>query len=200
MCVIIGYKQDTEGTPFSVPLLGGYDDLDSSDSPDNPKNVLWYDGHPGYDYGATRNTNIRAAHAGILCVASNRTAPSGSKLWRNAGQCPYARDVFADGNVGSDSWDRWHAFYILVRDSEYSTWYLHANRLDTAIKDAVLAQGWTEVQIPGSIIAHVGNKAPSGVRIGYHLHFEVRINGDTPVDPYGDGSPGDPLLLWKHVP
>jgi hypothetical protein len=199
-CTIKGYRQDSSGTPFLLPLLGGYNDNDTSDSPDDPKNVLWYDGHPGYDYPATQGANIKAAHLGILCVASNRTAPSGSKLWRSPTQCPYARDVFADGIVANDSWDRWHAFYILLPNSNYSTWYLHSKNLETNIKNTILNQGWAEVLIPGAVVAYVGKTAPQGVTLGSHLHFEVRTNGDTPVDPYGDGVTGNPLLLWEDVP
>jgi hypothetical protein len=199
-CTIIGYKQDIQGISFSLPLLGGYDDKDTSDNPDDPKNVLWYDGHPGYDYGAASGVSITAAHGGTLCVASNRTAPSGPKLWRDPAHCPYARDVLADGTSDKNSWDRWHAFYILLPNSSYSTWYLHADRLDPGITNAILQQGWAEDILQGDVVAYVGNKAPPGVKLGAHLHFEVRTNGDTTVDPYGNGSLDNPLLLWDIAP
>jgi murein DD-endopeptidase MepM/ murein hydrolase activator NlpD len=49
----------------------------------------------------------------------------------------------------------------------------------------------------GDVVATVGNQAPVGVSVGYHLHFEVRVSGVTPVDPYGNG---DSNILWEDEP
>ena len=194
-CDIKGHRKDATGTPFSIPLLGGYDDGDTTDYPDSPKNILWYDGHPGYDYPATQYTDIKAAHDGILCVASNRTSSGGSLMWRASPYCQYARDVLSTDSE-DDSWDDWHAFYIVYPNTGYSTWYLHAGTLSSTVEADILSQGYSTVT-QGDVVAAVGNKAPIGVSVGYHLHFEVRINGETPVDPYGNGSA---YRLWEDEP
>jgi hypothetical protein len=196
-CSIKGYRKNSSGTPFLIPLLGGYDDEDTSDSPDSPKNILWYDGHPGYDYPATYDpvTDIKAAHGGILCVASLRTSSGGGLMWTaDNTHCPYNRDVIADTSSSTDSWDHFHTFYIVYSDdTSYSTWYLHAGALSSAVEADILSQGYSEVT-RGQTVATVGTWGitPSA----YHLHFEVRIS-NVPVDPYGNGYSN---VLWKDEP
>jgi hypothetical protein len=192
-CTIAGYKKDATGTPFNLSLLN-YNDLDSGDSPQSPRNILWYDGHSGYDYGEPRRTNILAAHSGTLCVATDRTSSDGVNVWRNASKCPHGRDPINWNS--SDSWNKYHVFYILYPNTEYSTWYLHADDLSESVRNAVIQNGYVDVA-KGNHIAFVGDW---GVPGAVHLHFEARKNAITEVDPYGNGASGHILMLWDMKP
>jgi hypothetical protein len=199
---LVGYLKSADGNnPMRMPLLGGYQDEDSF-TPGN-LGILWYDGHSGYDYPAARGTHITAATSGVLCVASARTAPDqNNNLWRASSVCPYASDVI-NGPVNGDSWDGWHVFYIVYPTqyggNTYSTFYLHADRLADNINSLILQNGYANVTA-GDFVALVGHTSPPTHTLGNHLHFEVRQNGTTTIDPYGDGSPGNPYLLWLTLP
>ena len=194
-----GYRKDASGTAFSLDLLTGYDDDDTSDNPDSPKNILWYDGHPGYDYPVPHYTEIKAAHGGILCVASLRTSSGGGQMWTaDNTHCPYPQDTIADSG-STDSWDHFHTFYIVYDDNTaYSTWYLLSDDLSgtetSGVKGDILSQGYAEVT-KGQVVATVGTWGITPT--AYHLHLEVRLKGNTPVDPYGNGNSN---ILWEDQP
>jgi hypothetical protein len=204
-CSIMGYKQNNSGTPFNLTLLN-YNDDDSSGSPVSPKNVLWYDGHSGYDYPATSGTPIQASTSGTLCVVTSRTSAEGAHPWRNTTRCPYGTDSI-NGPAGGDSWDGWHMFYIVYPNqylsTTYSTWYLHSDHLASSVLDNIMQNGYANVN-QNDVVAYVGgwspSPAPPGNHLGSHLHFEVRQNGTKIIDPYGDGSPSNFLVLWKDRP
>lgn len=60
---LAAYGKDNVGSAFDLPFP--YDAKVSSSIAD-PKGLLWYDGHPGYDYPETKGTEIFAAADGYL--------------------------------------------------------------------------------------------------------------------------------------
>jgi hypothetical protein len=150
-------------------------------------NYLWYDGHPGYDYPAPSGTAFNAPSEGILCAATFITTSDRNNIWRDSTKCPYGHDSI-NGPRDGDSWDKWHAFYILHDFEDYTTWFLHSVELAPVIKTSILEKGYAEVS-RGQTIAYVGHQ---GLSKGDHLHFEVRKGNMTVVDPYGWGT--DPVL------
>ena len=156
-------------------------------------NYLWYDGHPGYDYPIV--TDIIAPADGILCISTNVTnrPQRGDNLWRDVNNCLYGNDPINGTNYRNrkttTSWDGWHTFYIVHNVDNYTTWYLHSERLDPTVQNSILNNGYAEVT-RGQTVARVGNYGTGGS----HLHFEVRQGDRTIIDPYGWGS--DPIL-WS---
>ncbi len=155
---------------------------------------LYYDGHPGYDYPAKKGKRIVAPAGGTLCVSTKRTAPDGKKVWRDTNYCPYG----PGSGCNAGSWAKGHVFYIVHNGSSYATWYIHSDRLQKKIREAIIKKGFVEVNT-GQVVAFVGKKGAKGP----HLHFEVRKNC-VPVDPYGwEGKGDDPykkaenIRLWK---
>ena len=203
---IIGYLKDVGADAFNLPLLN----YQSEDSVYPGKELLWYEGHSGYDYPVALDTAVYPATIGTLCVASNRTAPDGNgDLWRNSTMCPYGTDtIVVPNSVNNDSWDSWHQFYIAYpsqgnNNVTYATFYMHVDDLATSVKNDVLANGYSTVTDLTQAVALSGNTAPPSRPVGYHLHFELRkvdANGPTEIDPYGDGTSGNPYLLWQTQP
>lgn len=203
---IIGYLKDVGADAFNLPLLN----YQSEDSVYPGKELLWYEGHSGYDYPVALDTAVYPATIGTLCVASNRTAPdSNGDLWRNSTMCPYGTDtIVVPNSVNNDSWDSWHQFYIAYpsqgnNNVTYATFYMHVDDLATSVKNDVLANGYSTVTDLTQAVALSGNTAPPSRPVGYHLHFELRkidANGPTEIDPYGDGTSGNPYLLWQTQP
>lgn len=146
-----------------------------------PVTRLNYDGHPGYDYYAVIGTEVRAAAYGrVVNFNSSICIPKGI-----SGGCT------AWGAVGID------------HGNGYVTQYLHLSAVNTRITAGA------EVQA-GEVIGFSGNKAPTGITIGAHLHFEVlkrtatstpdNVNNYKVVDPYGwTGSGSDPLQNITQV-
>jgi hypothetical protein len=200
---IVGYAK-ADGGSFSLPLLGGYQ---SGDRNYPGKQLLWYDGHSGYDYPAVHNAAVHAATAGILCAATARIAYDGTNPWRDTGHCPFGTDPI-NGPKSGDSYDGFHLFYIVYGNGTYSTWYQHSDSLEpTILNDLKKQDGGYSVVTQNQIISYVGGwspdpqgKNPPGNYLPFHLHFEVRFEGFTEVDPYGDGTPGDFAVLWLARP
>jgi prepilin-type processing-associated H-X9-DG protein len=163
-------------------------------APADGTNVLWYDGHSGYDYQVVKLAPILAATDGILCVSTNVHDQS-SSVWSNSDKCPYEDDLNVNGLHGaSSSWEGWHIFYI-VHPSGRSTWYLHADSLDPAVMSAIQDHGYAEV-VRLQQVAFVGGWGG----VSPHLHFEVRDGIETAnvLDPYGDGSVQS--IMWGADP
>jgi murein DD-endopeptidase MepM/ murein hydrolase activator NlpD len=171
------------------------------------KNILWYDGHSGYDYPADFGIGIQAATKGILCIATSNTVSGGGKVWRKQNKCPYGNDTVVNRSLGgtnpATSWGRWHMFYILHPGDNYSTWYLHVSSLDPSVMNKILSNGYAEVE-KGQSVAKVGHWGLGDDRYGNkpdkgpnHLHFEVRSGNHTLVDPYGNGVQN---ILWEISP
>ena len=152
--------------------------------------TMYYDGHAGYDYPV--GSVITAAAEGTLCLAKLESSSTGSGEWRNSSKCPYGKD---DINTSEDSWAKFHTFYIVHPGTEnLSTWYLHASSLDPVVLASISAQGYADVS-KGDVVATMGGYG-NGKQdtFGKHLHFEVRRDGSTLIDPYGwNGSP----VLWE---
>jgi murein DD-endopeptidase MepM/ murein hydrolase activator NlpD len=136
---------------------------------------LNYDGHSGYDYGFKMHTAIVAPYAGKLFKA--------------------AKDPVNHGNCDVDGWKEWHTFYIVhgdfagndFRPNGYSTWYLHADRLDESIGRQIGEDTSKYVRVnKGQLIAFTGDFGKC-FPVGPHLHFEVRSGLQTIVDPYSAG-------------
>jgi murein DD-endopeptidase MepM/ murein hydrolase activator NlpD len=177
------------GATFQVPLL-------TLGPGSKGSTVLFYDGHSGYDYEAAWRDPILAAGDGILCATTSANAIS-------HGVCPYVHDPFngvGATNPAPTPWDKWHDFYI-VHSGGYSTWYLHADDLTDTIKGDLATQGYSIVRRLQQV-GYVGNKGLEGSScLGTsckHLHFELRMNDDTAVDPYGNGNLGS--VLWGAEP
>lgn len=178
---IWGYLKE-DGSSFLIP---GQD------------NILWYDGHSGYDYPkvlGVKITEIFDPAKGTLCIATLKTIKpkNGKILWRDRNKCVYGNDPVNDINRKENSWDKWHTFYILHNIDDYTTWYLHSNDLEESVKKEILEKGYSEVS-EGQKIAFVGHK---GLKGGDHLHFEVRKGDRGVVDPYGWEREGQPVL-WR---
>jgi hypothetical protein len=194
---IVGYER-SDGKPFSLPLLTYTDDGASNSGRD----VLFYDGHSGYDYKANWQEAILAATDGTLCVSTSRTMPSGGTSWRNTTKCPYGNDTSITRSLtGSQtSWDRWHAFYIVHPGGAFSTWYLHADSLSSGVWDAILQNGYATVKRLQTV-GFVGNWGLGCTGTSCkHLHFEVRNGMGTGnvLDPYGTG--GSSSIMWGTKP
>jgi hypothetical protein len=155
---IRGCKNDT-GTRF----LGGVLNYTGGGEP----RYLWYDGHPGYDYGIPKGTTLRASADGKLFKAVKDPVNS-----------PRA----------ANAWNKFHTFYI-DHGNGYSSWYLHSNRLLPEIAAEIAEKGYADV-VKGQPIAKSGDKGTEGQN---HLHFEVRKGGfdhANIADPYKDA-------LWE---
>jgi murein DD-endopeptidase MepM/ murein hydrolase activator NlpD len=118
------------------------------------KTFLNYDGHSGYDYSFEHLTNIIAPAEGTLYKAS-------------------ADWVNANSNCPVQGWQQWHTFYI-DHGNGFSTWYLHADKLEPNIESTIGNNYGVGVPITrGQLVGYVGNFAKCS-RVGYHLHLEVR--------------------------
>jgi murein DD-endopeptidase MepM/ murein hydrolase activator NlpD len=200
---VVGYKTPHFPFHFILPIISGYTDDGASTS---GKDVLFYDGHSGYDYKAGWRDPILAATDGVLCISTSSTGASGQTPWRNTSKCPYGNDsaIVRGLDAGSPtSWARWHTFYIVHPGGTYSTWYLHANDLDASIWNAILLNGYADVTRLQTV-GYVGNwgLVPIGStsQVGKHLHFEVRNGMSTGnvLDPYGNGTIGS--IVWGPRP
>lgn len=86
---------------------------------------------------------------------------------------PYGTEIYAanDGKVLKARYSSSYGYYILIdHGGELSTLYAHCSKLLVKAGDTVKR---------GQVIAKVGS---TGNSTGYHLHFEVRVNG-TVTDP-----------------
>lgn len=159
------------------------------------KFYLCYDGHPGYDYPFTKGTPIHSATAGILCVATSKTAYDGSSLWRNQDYCPLSK-------AGGTNWNGYHTFYIIHKSllfngsvDDYMTVYLHNSDLAPSVEGVIKENGYALV-MDREYVADVGKVGTTG----NHLHFETykwnpaEVRWDR-VDPYGDGVNN---ILWNR--
>lgn len=182
---------------FVSTLIHKYDDRVPGSL--NHHGYVSYDDHKGYDYPADSRSLIRAAGDGILCVATTQETRDGVNVWRDPIKCPPAR--------GGMHWIKYHAFYILHGTSgsatQPSSWYLHASDLSPQVKAKVIEKGYANVY-EGDFVALVGT---FGLTNSYHLHFGSykgtgTTNGEASffLDPYGDGTPSHPKLLWQIKP
>jgi len=86
---------------------------------------------------------------------------------------PYGTEIYAsnDGTVLKARYSSSYGYYILIsHGGELSTLYAHCSKLLVKAGDTVKR---------GQVIAKVGS---TGNSTGYHLHFEVRVNGEV-TDP-----------------
>lgn len=108
-------------------------------------------------YGYRTLFGVREFHRGIDIPASKNTPIYAS----NGGKVITATYHYSYGN-----------YVVIDHGGGKSTLYAHANSLNVKVGDTVKQ---------GDVIAYVGT---TGNSTGYHLHFEVRING-TAQDPLG---------------
>lgn len=149
-----------------------------------PITKLNYDGHPGYDYSAVTGTEVKAAASGrVVNFNGSRCVPKG-----------ISAGCVAWGAVGID------------HGNGYVTQYMHLSSVNTRITIGA------EVQA-GEVIGASGNKAPAGINLSAHFHFEVlkravivppgtpdNIDNYKIVDPYGwTGSGSDPLQSVTQI-
>jgi YVTN family beta-propeller protein len=140
--------------------------------------ILFYNGHPGYDYPASCGTNVFAAANGTV-------------------HYPKSIPGIADAKK----------YHILELDLDapkgFKVYYLHLatypdNHKNGSCEDPAIIPDNTPVKA-GDLIGLVGKEGTKGA----HLHFEVQFH-TVPVDPYGwKGSTADPYPrstnqnLWK---
>lgn len=152
------------------------------------ESYVYYDGHPGYDWGIPEKTKVYAAGTGIIRYAN-------------------CDKNFSGCNIKIE--------HVLSNGETYTTHYFHLFNPDTpGISDipwpgrnGVPSVG-QQVQ-PSQVIAWSGRTGWDPKTLQYtpwspHLHFEVRHNGN-PVDPWGwtpyirdAGNPdADPLQCYQ---
>ena len=150
---IRGCRSET-GAPFLAGILnytGG-----------GEATYLWYDGHPGYDYGIPKNTLLLSTAPGKLYKAT--------------------KDLVNGPSKGS-AWNKFHTFYI-DHGNGYSSWYLHASNLLPEVETEIRKKGYAEITEKKKPVALSGD---TGVKGQPHLHFEVRKDGfdhENVIDPY----------------
>ncbi|MDP1884803.1 MAG: M23 family metallopeptidase [Candidatus Moranbacteria bacterium] len=133
----------------------GEDDFLAGYNYTEPKEYLFYDGHPGYDFAVPAGTDV--------------LAPADGKLY-------WAMSDPVNGDVSG-----FGTFYI-DHGNGNTTWFLHCSGLTQDVLDEIQQNGYATVY-QGDHIAESSNKGTSG----YHLHFEVRLNGiddANVIDPY----------------
>ncbi len=129
---------------------------------DGGKKILQYDGHAGYDFAYSLNTQIVAPADGTLCKAKR-----------------------GDDLIYGASWDKDHSFYI-KHDNDFVTWFRHSNNLEGSIEQKLTTSPNARVS-KGEKIARLGNF--ENYKVGgtaVHLHFEVRNPQGEITDPYQD--------------
>ncbi len=140
--------------------------------------ILFYNGHPGYDYPASCGTNVFAAANGTV---------------------HYPKSIPGIANAKK--------FHILELDLDspkgFKVYYLHLatypeNQKKGSCEGPAIIPDNTHINA-GDLIGLVGKEGTNGA----HLHFEVQSNS-IPLDPYGwKGSTADPYTrainqnLWK---
>ncbi len=148
--------QNSSATPFS--LGGRYSGVSScADKGLASSYFLSYDGHPGFDFNVASGGELRATADGDLIVPATDLV-----------NCP--RGSCGPNNVSPGQC--FNTFYI-DHHNGYTSWYLHA--LDHNTPGPVKR---------GQLIGHSG-KTDCISAIGAHLHYELRLGTDTPIDPFG---------------
>jgi hypothetical protein len=134
---------------------------------------LNYDGHPGYDYGFGKDTDVYAAAAGTTMTDDDFV---GTNLEGAAMATYYMSKLHA----------------VIVRHTQgYATIYMHLSDVDAAYVDKSDPSAWKPVKANVSTSAHIGKsgKFDAISPVGYHFHFEVwRLDAGTQwnyADPYG---------------
>ncbi|MFN7137775.1 MAG: peptidoglycan DD-metalloendopeptidase family protein [Limisphaerales bacterium] len=158
---------------FRLPLSSDtsvhyyYDNNASSGISDWKCGTETYNGHRGTDFsGGPRGRPIYAGAVGTLS---------------------YKIDGFGDGYRGSPDGGGFGNYVRLAHSSGYMSYYAH------------MTAGSVTTKAVGSNIAcgeQIGGVGTSGSSTGFHLHFEVRVNG-TADDPYS-GACGGPISFWVN--
>ncbi len=138
---------------------------------------------PAAPYTLVRGSRILPdADRWVLPLESYRltgTFGARSRLWRRvhtgldfATGYGTAIHSVAAGTVTSAGYDGAYGYKTVVtHDDGTEVWYCHQSAVDVAVGDQVG---------PGQVIGYVGT---TGNTTGPHLHLEVRVSGDVPVDP-----------------
>jgi len=142
-----------------------------------PTGGLNYDGHPGYDYYAESGAPVYAAAPGTVIRAGNQRSGE-------VGRC-------IPKGIDKDGCEAW-GFVGIDHGNGYVTQYGHLSE--------ILIEAGQKIR-DRQLIGFTGNKAPDGIFLSPHLHFEVlKRHEGTPygyafVDPYGwERSPGEDYL------
>ncbi|MBA4146532.1 MAG: peptidoglycan DD-metalloendopeptidase family protein [Verrucomicrobia bacterium] len=174
LCATFMLASSAEAQPkFRLPLSSDtsvhyyYDNNSSSGISDWKCGTETYNGHRGTDYsGGPRGRAIFAGAVGTLS---------------------YKIDGFGDGYRGSPDGGGFGNYVRLAHSSGYMSYYAH------------MTKGSVTTKAVGSSIAcgeQIGGVGTSGSSTGFHLHFEVRVNG-TADDPYS-GACGGPISFWVN--
>ena len=115
-------------------------------------------------------------HLGIDIVGPKKGSIAGANIYASA-----------DGTVLTAKYNNSYGYYILIdHGNKISTLYAHCSRLLVKVGDRVER---------GQVIAYVGL---TGNTNGYHLHYEVRVNGST-TDPLAkNGNSKESWLVMMH--
>lgn len=153
-CGLFGY-QDQSPSPF---ILNGL-----YDSP-----ILYYDGHPGYDYGCSAHQPVVAAASGTLVI------PPGDDI---------------NGGISSTA-NTFNTFKI-IHSNGFETWYLHTRKTSLRFPPGTIVSAGTQVaecwntgvgtakcSTSTSTTCIADSDCPAGETCqpteNVHLHFEVR--------------------------
>lgn len=149
-----------------LSMFGG---INLSSDPDANKGGMFLWPTPGCQV-ITSKYGWRGAIAGTSHTGSN--FHTGIDLARNGGALGQKIIAAHSGKVIFAGNGRGYGNLIKIENGKYQTWYAHQRNFEKGIKAGV------EVQA-GQVIGYVDSTGNSS---GSHLHFEVRINGQT-TDP-----------------
>ncbi|MBE6582751.1 MAG: hypothetical protein E7648_05775 [Ruminococcaceae bacterium] len=115
-------------------------------------------------------------HQGIDIVGPSSGDIAGDKI--------YAAD---DGTVITSKYNSSYGNYVIIdHGGKISTCYAHMSSRAVSVGDKVKR---------GQVIGYVGK---TGSSTGYHLHFEVRVNGEKTDPLHKDGSSSESWLVILH--
>lgn len=160
-------RKDKMGVPYLRPPTDGLLPNYKGARECGGNAYLSYDGHPGYDYRTTDQSET-----GALCPSGTECNKSGDKAGQTAVIAAASGKVVCISPEAKCTEGRNSGEVKIDHENGYSTIYLHLSEIYVRANDRVLGGN--------TVLGRSGKKNATFP----HLHFEVR-KGGVPVDPYG---------------